>query len=247
MQLQLAMNKCLILHVGGTNPQCTYYMDGKPIASAKQCSDLGVTITSDLKSSTQCLKVAKTASLTAAMIHKAFSTRNRNTLLQLFKTYVRPKLENCAVIWNPYLTKDIDLIEGVQRTFTRHLPGMNQFQGQYQKRLQVLQLQPLETRRLHIDLIWVYKIINGLVALNVADFFTFSNSKTRGHSNKLYPMTCTRWLNSRFNFFSSRVVNVWNSLPKNVTNSSSLSDFKKQLQAINFNSYLKFNRNLDNM
>ena len=43
----------------------------------------------------------------------------------------------------------------------------------------------LEARRLTADLIFCYKIINGLVTLDPADFFVFRDSKTRGHKHKL--------------------------------------------------------------
>ncbi len=121
---------------------------------------------------------------------------------------------------------------------------MKHLKGQYQQRLAALQLEPLELRRLYIDLIWVYKILNGLVDLNISDFFQFSGSQTRGHSKKLYPKLCSRWINSRLNFFSSRVVNIWNSLSDTVLNSASLSEFKRNLLKENLEPYLKFNRNL---
>ncbi len=114
MQLQLALHKCSVLHLGGTNPCHTYTMNGIPIPSVKQCNDLGVIITSDMKFSAHCAHIAKSAALSAAMIYKAFNTRNRNTLVQLFKTYVRPKLENSTVIWSSHLVRDIDLVESIQ-------------------------------------------------------------------------------------------------------------------------------------
>ncbi len=175
----------------------------------------------DLRFSNHCVNIAKNASLAAAMIHKSFNTKNRDILIQLYKTYVRSRLEASSVIWSPHLLKDIDLIEQIQRAFTRRLPGMQSFKGCYQKRLDVLGLQSLELRRLHIDLIWVYKILNGLVELNITDFFSFWETNSRSNLNKLYPTKCQNWLNCRINFFSLRVINTWNSLPEGIVNSTS--------------------------
>ncbi len=119
---------------------------------------------------------------------------------------------------------------------------MSDFHGFYQQRLDSLQLPLLELRRLHIDLIWAYKIIHGLVDLDSADFFQFSTSQTRGHTKKLYPKKSYSWLSGRVNFFSSRIISLWNSLPDDVVTASSLSEFKSKMQSVDFTPFLKFNR-----
>ena len=101
-------------------------------------------------------------------------------------------------------------IESVQRAFTKRLPGLSSFS--YVDRLQILDLQTLEHRRLLADLLRCYKIIHGLVALNFDEFFSFSpNTTLRGHPYKLtVPLNkCNR---SKY-FLSSRIVPIWNSLP----------------------------------
>ena len=54
-------------------------------------------------------------------------------------------------------------------------------------RLQRLNLTSLELRRLHIDLVWCYKIVFGVVDVNLNDFFKQASlNNTRGHMYKLY-------------------------------------------------------------
>ena len=61
-------------------------------------------------------------------------------------------------------------------------------------------------------------------------FFEFRVRNTRGHSYKLYQQfsNCT----SRSKFFSERVVTLWNSLPGDRVNFSSLFKFKSSLKCI---------------
>ena len=62
---------------------------------------------------------------------------------------------------SPSTLRDIDEIESVQRKFTKRLPGLHNFS--YTDRLERLQLQSLELRRLVTDLIWCYKIVLGML------------------------------------------------------------------------------------
>jgi len=61
--------------------------------------------------------------------------------------------------WRPYLRKDIDLLEKVQKRATRLI--INDRGLPYGERLTRLGLTTLETRRLRGDLIEVFKIFKG--------------------------------------------------------------------------------------
>jgi ribonuclease P/MRP protein subunit RPP40 len=64
-------------------------------------------------------------------------------------------------------TKDIDLLEKVQRRFTKRLPGFKHLS--YLEGLAKLNLKTLEARRLLIDLCLYYKIVKGLGNINLSD------------------------------------------------------------------------------
>jgi len=46
------------------------------------------------------------------MIKRTFSIRDREVILQLYKSLVRPHLEYSIQAWRPHYQKDIDLTEG---------------------------------------------------------------------------------------------------------------------------------------
>jgi len=82
-------------------------------------------------------------------------------------------------------------------------PLQQQFEYYLMKhRLVHLKLDSLHVRRIKQDMIMCYKIINGLVALNCSDFFSFNYVRTRGHNFKLYLPECR--LDARKLEFASR-------------------------------------------
>ena len=132
-------------------------------------------------------------------------------------------------VWSPYMVESITQVESVQRALTiAFIPGLSSFS--YVDRLQVLDLQTLEHRRLLADLLMCYTIIHGLVALNFDEFFSFlPNTTLRGH-----PYKCNR---SKY-FFSSRIVPIWNSLPVAVVMSKNVFSFKMSVRKFDLSRYL---------
>ena len=77
----------------------------------------------------------------------------------LYKSMVRPHLEYANSVWNPYLKKDLDKLEKVQRRATKLVPSLKD--QPYPTRLLLLDLPTLAYRRLRGDLVQVYKTLHG--------------------------------------------------------------------------------------
>jgi len=73
-----------------------------------------------------------------------------------------------------------------------------------------------------------YKILHHSVDLHQDDFFTMSSIiKTRGNSYKR--IVPNSRINARANYFSLRIINVWNRLSDEMVNASSVSSFNYKL------------------
>ena len=68
--------------------------------------DLGLMIRKNLKASSQCVKIVKAAKQILDMIKRTLTFKRKENLLQLYKCVVRPHLEYCMQVWNPYLKKE---------------------------------------------------------------------------------------------------------------------------------------------
>jgi len=66
---------------------------------------------------------------------------------------------------------------------------------------------------------------------NLSDFFTLSGSSiTRGHCYKISFHHCR--VSARLNFFSNRVIAVWNSLPETVVTAPTIDILKSLLMKL---------------
>jgi len=149
--------------------------------------------------------------------------------MRAFVTYVRPLIEYASCVWSPHSVSQIKKIESVQRRFTKHLLFCRGLR--YSERLAKLGVVSLELRRLHLDLINVYKLLFGMVDADVPSALFVANNVdtvTRGHSHKLYVQQSH--IDARKYFFSNRVIQSWNSLPATPEDFSSLACFRRFLQ-----------------
>ena len=77
--------------------------------------------------------------------NRPFSYRNKTVWISLYKTYVRPPLEYCIQAWNPWLVKDKETLERVQKRAIAMTPGL--FGSTYEEKLKEVGLISLENRR----------------------------------------------------------------------------------------------------
>jgi len=75
----------------------------------------------------------------------------------LYKTYIRPHIENCIQAWSPYYAKDIDMLEKIQHCATKLIPQLANLP--YEERIQHLNMYSLYCRRECGDLIETFKIL----------------------------------------------------------------------------------------
>ena len=109
------VEKCHVIHMG----KAKYSLMGKELVEVTEERDLGVIVQDDLKVSKRCTKAVNTANRILGLIKRTLEFKSKDTVLQIYKSLVRPHLEYCIQCWNPYYRKDIELIEEVQRRATR--------------------------------------------------------------------------------------------------------------------------------
>ena len=225
--LRLNREKCVVLHLGNGNPRFPYYIGNSAIRPVTQQKDLGVIMANDMKWETHIQHIVKKANSLIFLVQKAFSSRSINVFEKLYKTYIRPKLEYCNVIWSPYYIKDIEMLERVQRKITKLPVTLKDLP--YQERMIALNISSLKERRERGDLIETFKIITSYYDVDGLTNFLHRNTNLalRGHSKKLKKEKCATLV--RKNYLSNRVVYRWNALKEETVGAVNKNVFKNRL------------------
>uniref|UniRef100_A0A8C5N1B7 Reverse transcriptase domain-containing protein n=1 Tax=Leptobrachium leishanense TaxID=445787 RepID=A0A8C5N1B7_9ANUR len=223
-QLSFNVDKCEIMHLGRKNPRAEYRIFDTVLTSTSEERDLGVIISEDLRVSSQCNRAAGNASRMLGCVGRGISSRKMEVLMPLYRALVRPHLEYCVQYWRPYLQKDIDILERVQRRATKMVYGLKE--KSYQERLNDLNMYSLEKRRDRGDMIETFKYVKGIHKVEEGSIFKRKqSSKTRGHSLRLEGQRFKS--NIRKHYFTERVVDTWNSLPVEVVEAETVIEFKQ--------------------
>ena len=76
-------------------------------------------------------------------------------------------------------------------------------------------------------LVETFKILNNIDKVQHEHIYLIGRTATRGHNQKIYKKNCRT--NIRKYNFSQRILDMWNSLPKQVIETKTVNTFKSQL------------------
>ena len=168
------------------------------------------------------------------MILRTFSTRDKESMIKMFNTYIKSKLEYCCIVWSPVEQKYINELENIQKTFTKKIDGMEELD--YHERLKKLNMYSLERRRDRYMIIYGWQQIEGLKE-NILRLKTSWSGRYRTMISSKIPNEANGKRLSRveknliYNCPARRVQRLFNSIPgkiRNITNVTS-DTFKRHL------------------
>ena len=196
-----------------------------PIDSVR---DLGIKVTQSLTWSPHIRNIVDGANKMAAWILSVFSTRDREIMMILYKSLVRPRVEYSCPLWDPKKIGDIILIEQVQRHFTSLIEDLQELT--YYERLNRLKLMSLQRRRERYSILHLHKIIYQSVTsdLNI----TTNYSPRRGLFVNIPPIlkgTKAKFQTLRDSFFTVSAPQLFNSLPQSIRDEEVYETFKSKL------------------
>ena len=228
--MEFNKGKCKVMHIGRKNPKFDYFIDNVKLQTIDTEKDLGILTSNTLKPSLHCQEAARKSNFVLNQTLKAFHYRDKTVFLQLYKRYIRPHLEFSTVTWNPWTAADVEILEKVQKRAVNSISGLNS--STYSDKLKELKITSLEDRRTRFDMIQVYKILHNVDKVDENVWFKRANVSsgrvTRLTANPLNLKKKRTNTDVYKNFFSNRVIDLWNNLPDCVKSARNLYTFKKE-------------------
>jgi len=132
--------------------------------------------------------------------------RQENDYISIVKSI----LMYCSPLWRPYLLKDINMLERVQRHATNFI--LSDYLSNYKARLIQLNMLPLMYTYEFVNIVFFLKSLNNpSERFNILNYVNFSTGPTRPAGTKLFHKTTST--SSIMNSYFYRLPKLWNSLP----------------------------------
>ena len=152
-------------------------------------------------------------------IARIFRYKNKELILPLYKSLVRPHLEHTVQFWR-FITADVDKMETIQRRATKMIPEIRNHS--YHQRIQDLDLISLIQKRLRGQLMEVFKYLNRFTTASARGVFDYDlNDRTRNNGAKLI----VKHFNTSVaqHFYPMKITTTWNALPTEVVSSRTVN------------------------
>ena len=166
------------------------------------------------------------------LLTKKPSINSEDVRSAAYISLVRPNLEYCSTIWNPYHKDQIYKLEKVQRRAAWFATNWYHNTISVSEMMDHLNWETLESRRTKAQLTMMFRIVNSLVDVPLEQCLTPASSR----QDQLTPASSDRFQPSHLSKRSSfpRTIITWNSLSTAIAESPDLVSFNQGLSTLKY-------------
>ena len=166
-----------------------YIINDHIINESPSCKDLGIIFTNSLSWRKHYEMISSKAYKSLGLLRRVFKDSHcPQARKSLCISLVRYKLLYCSTLWRPYLLKDIELIEKVQRRATKFI--LSDYTSDYRTRLTQLGMLPLMYIYEISDILFFIKLLKTPTdKFNILNYVSFNTGSTRSSGIKLHHKT----------------------------------------------------------
>ena len=195
-------SKCYVMSLQNkTDYAPLYSLCGCVLELVKDTKYLGITIQDNLQWATHISGVTAKANRILGFLRRNLRHCPKELRQLAYFALVRSKLEYSCSIWDPYLSKDIDLLEATQRRAARFVCGNYGKRDSVTTMINDLGWDSLQNRRKNSRIRLMDKIMGGRVAITLADYVTTATTRTRTVNSQKLRLLSTRTLVFKNSFF----------------------------------------------
>ncbi len=240
-QMKFNVAKCYAMHVTHKKSpiQSTYFMNKKPLETVKSHTYLGVELNHKLNWTDHITTTVSKANRVLGLLRRNLYSCSSEVKEAAYNTLVRPKLEYCSSIWDPYQQDHKNRLEAVQRRAARFICKDYRRKSSVSSMISKLGWKSLEERRAISRLTLLYKSINHIVAVDTDHLQTKSGGiSTRKSSSISFHHPVSKKDCLKYSFIPKTTVE-WNLLPASIRESTSVEAFKTKLNNLQMSTFLR--------
>ena len=209
-----------------TNPYYQYQLGGKLLSEVSDHPYLGVMLSNNMSWQKHIANITARANRMLGLINRNLRGTSQKLRQQAYTSLVRPHLEYCSTIWNPFSQKDINKIEIIQRRAARFVLHRYHHRESVSAMIRDLKWPSLEERRKSSSLVMLYKIHHHQIAINPDSYLSpMPPSNRRSYHPNKFQIIPARIQLYTYSFFPRTVI-WWNALPGEILASPTIGVFK---------------------
>ena len=226
-------SKCVVIHVtrSRTLIPSQYLLHGQVLESVAGSKYLGVEISSNLLFNNHIQNITTSASRSLGFLRRNIRSQNPALREMAYKTLVRPIVEYSSTVWSPNTDQNIDKLEMIQRRAARWTLHNYSTYASVTEMLQSLSWRSLEQRRSDSRLCLFYKIIHGLVAIDLPPYVVHPLRILRNSHPLCFRQIQTTADYYKYSFYPLAIVQ-WNRLPSHIALLPTFDSYKRVVCAV---------------
>ena len=242
-RLQLNADKCYVMYIGGKmteNDANNLYLNGKCIQIVDSVKYLGLILDSKLSFKQHADHVISKGKSKLSCLRKLSKFLPESTLSVIYKSKIEPAIDYLGTVWGHVSESNMSKGQRIQNMAARILKHDYDFINHRGIDLvHDLGWKDFNQRQHYYNAILTYKAIHGLVSQYICNLILFEfethSHETRGaiNMNLAIPLIKKEKFRNSFQYYNA---NLWNNLPQQLKDTTSLISFKSTYKRLYFKS-----------
>lgn len=239
---QMAFNptKCHTMHVTHKSKPLTfdYNMNGISLQTVDHHPYLGVEISKNLDWACHIKIITNKANKMLGLLKRNIYSCSQSVKETAYKTLVRPRLEYCSAIWDPYHANSKASLEKIQRRAARFVLHDYRRKSSVTNMLNQLQWDTLEDRRTKLRLTTIFKEVHNIIPSNVTPQSNIDGSVTTRNRTGPYLLEMPPFNKICYQYsFYPKSIREWNLLPSDTRSITDINIFKDTLAKLDIKNH----------
>ena len=199
-------NECNILRVSRAKQvlELSYRLKWQELEAVSTARYLGVNLSYNLVWNTHIDQTVKKANIMLGFLRRTLRVNSSDTKASAYKTLVRPNIEYCAAVWNPYTVTGKHKLE-MQKCAARYATTRYHKTSSIAGMLQELDWESSESKRAKIQLILLFKVVIDLMVIPTPAYLTPASTRTRANHTKKLRQYSAKSVAFKYSLFSRTI------------------------------------------